>query len=76
MSKLRKLALLSAAGWVYSKGPKDPYEWPAFLGEQYAQLREQGREALAAGKQAAARRQQEIDEEMARAMGRRPNPLV
>lgn len=68
--RLKTLALLGAGAWAYSKGPRDPREWPGHLAEQAALLRAQGTEALAAGKQAAARRQQEIDREIAAAMGR------
>jgi hypothetical protein len=68
--KLRTIALIGAGAWAYSKGPKDPKQWPGFLAEQAALLREQGAEAVAAAKQANARRQQEIDREIAAAMGR------
>ena len=68
--KLKTLALIGAGAWAYSKGPRDPKRWPGFLAEQAVLLRDQGKEALAAGKQANSRRQQEIDREIAAAMGR------
>lgn len=57
---LKKLAALGLVGWIYSKGPRDPREWPAFLGEQVALLKEQAREAADAGKRANERRQHQL----------------
>ncbi|HWH14214.1 MAG TPA: hypothetical protein VNT51_05670 [Miltoncostaeaceae bacterium] len=71
--RLRTLAVLGVAAYIYSKGPRDPREWVAFLGEQAAVLREQITEAVEAGRRASARRQEQIDRELAQAMGR-PGP--
>lgn len=70
--RLRTLALLGVAGWVYSQGPRDPREWGAYLAEQAVILKEQGREALEAGKRANARRRAQIEREIAEAMGGAP----
>jgi hypothetical protein len=74
--RLRTLALLGAGAWLYSQGPRDPREWPAFLGEQVAVLRGQAEEALAAGRQASARRQAQMEREIAEAMGRPAPPAL
>lgn len=71
---LKKIAALGALGYVYSKGPRDPRQWPAFLGEQFALLKDQAREATDAGKQASARRQAQLEREVAEAMGQTPAP--
>lgn len=68
--RLRTVALLGFAAYIYSKGPRDPREWAAFLGEQVAILRGQLTEALEAGRRASARRQAQIDRELAEVMGR------
>jgi hypothetical protein len=62
--KLRTIAVLGALGYVYSKLPRDPNEWPAFAGEQYAALREQLEEAVEAGKRASDRRMAQLDREV------------
>ena len=72
--KLKTLALLGAAGWAYSKGPRDLAQWPAFLGEEFARIRGHALEAVDAAKQASSRRQDEIDRELAEAMGRESTP--
>ena len=71
---LKKLAALGLVGWIYSKGPRDPREWPAFLGEQVALLKEQAREAADAGKRANERRQHQLEREVAEAIGQEPPP--
>lgn len=70
--KLRTLALLGAAGWLYSQGPRDPREWGAFLGEHLALAKDQAREAVEAGKQAAVRREAQLDAEVRAVMGQGP----
>jgi hypothetical protein len=72
--RLKTLALLAGAGYLYSLGPRDPREWPAFVGEQVAVLREQAAEALDAGKRASARREELMEREIAEAMGQPPRP--
>lgn len=63
--KLRTVAVLGLAGWLYAKAPRDPQEWPAFAGEQFATLREQVNEAIEAGKRASERRIEQLDREVA-----------
>lgn len=62
--KLRTVAVLGALGYLYTKLPRDPNEWPAYAGEQYATLREQVEEAIEAGKRASDRRMAQLDREM------------
>lgn len=62
--KLRTIAILGALGYAYSKLPRDPNEWPAYAGEQYAVLREQVEEAIEAGKRASDRRIAQLDREV------------
>lgn len=62
--KLRTVAVLGALGWAYSRLPRDPHEWPAYAGEQYAALREQVEEAVEAGKRASDRRIAQLDREV------------
>jgi len=62
--KLRTLAILGGLGYLYSRLPRDPNEWPAYAGEQYALLREQFEEAIEAGKRASERRMTQLDREL------------
>ena len=62
--KLRTLAILGGLGYLYSRLPRDPNEWPAYAGEQYAALREQVEEAIEAGKRASDRRIAQLDREV------------
>ena len=62
--KLRTLAILGGLGYLYSRLPRDPNEWPAYAGEQYAALREQVEEAIEAGKRASDRRIAQLDREI------------
>jgi hypothetical protein len=62
--KLRTLALLGGLGYVYSRLPRDPNEWPAYAGEQYAVLRAQLEEAVEAGRRASDRRMAQLDREL------------
>jgi len=68
--RLRTVAVVGVVAYIYTKGPRDPREWVAFLGEQVAVLRDQLEEAVQAGRRASARRQEQIDRELAEAMGR------
>ncbi len=70
--KLRTVALLGVLGWCYSKAPRDPQEWPAYAGEQFAILREQVSEAVEAGKRASERRIEQLDREVDEASNRAP----
>jgi hypothetical protein len=70
--KLRTVAVLGALGWCYAKAPRDPQEWPAFAGEQFAILREQVAEAVEAGKRAGDRRIEQLDREVAEAFDHAP----
>ena len=71
--KMRTLALLGGLGWAYSKGPLDPQEWPGFLAEQYAVVRGQIDESIAAGKRASVRRGHQIDREIGEVLSRTVN---
>lgn len=71
---LKKIAALGLLGWIYSKGPRDPREWPAFLGEQMELVKDQAREAAEAGKRANERRQRQLEREVAEAMGQEQPP--
>lgn len=72
MGLVKKAAVLGALGWAYSKMPRDPREWPAFLGEQFALLKDQAQEALDAGKRASDRRERQLEVEVRAAMGDTP----
>jgi hypothetical protein len=62
-------AVLVAGAW-YLFG--DPRGWPQAIREERTRLPQQLKEALGAGKRAAARREQELDEELAAALGKPP----
>lgn len=62
--KLRTIVVLGGLGYVYSRLPRDPNQWPAYAGEQYAVLREQLEEAVEAGKRASERRMAQLDREV------------
>jgi hypothetical protein len=62
--KIRTLVALGTVGWLASKLPRDPQEWPAYAGEQYAILRDQLEEAVEAGKRASDRRMAQLDREL------------
>lgn len=59
------LALLAA--WLWSRGARDPREWPTRLPQEIASLWDDVDEALGSGRRAAARREREFDEELLRA---------
>lgn len=63
-----RLALLAAAGaaayWVITRCPPDPREWPGQAQDDLARLRSQLTEAFAAGRRAAAERDQELLDEL------------
>jgi hypothetical protein len=64
-----KVVALAGAGvavWLIAQGHRDPREWPGQLAEEWARLRSAAKEAIAAGKRAAARREAEIDRELAK----------
>ncbi|MEW6581153.1 MAG: hypothetical protein AB1416_00120 [Actinomycetota bacterium] len=61
------IAAAGAAAWLVARGHRDPRRWPQALASEGALLRRQLGEAVAAGKRAAARREQEIEREMAEA---------
>ncbi|MCB0880861.1 MAG: hypothetical protein KDC33_01400 [Thermoleophilia bacterium] len=69
MGIVKKALVLGGLGWAYSKMPRDPREWPAFLGEQFALVKDQARESVEAGKRASARREQQLEAEVQAAMG-------
>ena len=62
--KIRTLVALGTLGWLASKLPRDPQEWPAYAGEHYATLRGQVEEAVEAGKRASDRRMAQLDQEL------------
>lgn len=66
---LKKLVAVGALGWLYTKMPPNPKDWPAFVGEQLALVKDQAREAAEAGKRANVRRQEQLAREVAEAMG-------
>jgi hypothetical protein len=65
-------AAAGAAVWLAVKVSPDPRKWPAYLTEEWARVRRQGQEALAAGKRAATRREEELDRELEAAGFARP----
>lgn len=67
--KVRTIVALGALGYLASRLPRDPNEWPAYAGEQYAILREQVEEAVEAGKRASDRRMAQLDRELDDAFG-------
>jgi hypothetical protein len=67
--KIRTVVALGALGWLASRLPRDPQEWPAYAGEQIAVLREQVEEAVEAGKRASDRRMAQLDRELDEAFG-------
>jgi hypothetical protein len=67
--RLKTLALLGGAAYVYSKGPRDPREWAGFLAEEAARTKQHAAEAAEAGKRAAVRKREQIDREIAEAYG-------
>jgi hypothetical protein len=62
--KLRTVAALGALGWMATKVPRDPNQWPEAAGEQWAILRGQIEEAVEAGKRASDRRIAQLDREL------------
>lgn len=72
--KMRTVVALGALGYLASKLPRDPNEWPAYAGEQYAILREQVEEAVEAGKRASDRRIAQLDHELGDAFGSASTP--
>ena len=67
--RLKTLALLGGAAYIYSKGPRDPREWAGFLAEEAVRTKRQAAEAAEAGKRAAVRKREQIDREIAAAYG-------
>ncbi len=63
-----RLALLAAAGaaayWVVTRCPPDPREWPGQAQHDLARLKGHLAEAFAAGRRAAAERDQELLDEL------------
>jgi len=53
--------------WLWSRGARDPREWPERLPKEFAALWDDIDEALAAGRRAAARDEVAFDEEFAHA---------
>jgi hypothetical protein len=52
------------AAWLWAHGARDPNQWPRELAAEFAQLREDAKASVAAGKRAAARRGEEIEREI------------
>jgi hypothetical protein len=63
------MAAAGAAAWLVSRGHRDPRHWPQAAKEEVAILRRNLDEALAAGRRAAARREEEIEREIAEVPG-------
>lgn len=62
---LSLVVLLSA--WMWSRGARDPRQWPKRLPKEIAALRADLNDALAAGRRASAQHQRQFDDELARA---------
>ncbi len=62
--------LLAVAGllyaWLWSRGARDPREWPERLPGEIAALRRDIDDSVAAGRRAAVRKEREFDEELRR----------
>lgn len=59
------------AGWMLSRGHKDPREWPRKLPQELTSLWDDLDDAFGAARRAAERRESEFDEEMRRARAER-----
>jgi hypothetical protein len=66
---MKSILVLTALGVGAYLWLGDPRGWPAALAEQREKLPEQFREALEAGKRAAARREAEVQADLAGALG-------
>ena len=55
---------VGVGAWLWSRGHRNPREWPADLSVEATQVREAAKEAVEAGRRAAARREAEIDREL------------
>ena len=67
MLGLLGLGAAATAGWLVSRGHRDPRTWPQALAVEAVGLRDSAREALDAGRRAAKDRESEFEEEMSRA---------
>jgi hypothetical protein len=63
------IAVAGAAGWAYSRGWLDPGCVRALVEHERARIPDQVKDAVAAGRRAAARREAQLDRELAEAMG-------
>ena len=66
MKAILVLAALGAGAWYYLG---DPRGWPEAVAELREEIPAQLREAVEAGKRAAARREREVEEELAATLG-------
>ncbi len=69
---MKAILILAALGVGAYLWLGDPRGWPAALAEQREKLPEQFREALEAGRRAAARREAEVTAELAASLGNQP----
>lgn len=72
MGRLVKLGVLvGIVGWLHSIGALDPRLWKDTIAREREQIPEQVKEALAAGKRAAAQAEDDLDREVREAFDSR-----
>jgi prephenate dehydrogenase len=72
MARLIKIGVVvGAVGWLYSIGALDPGLWKDTFQRERERLPEQIKEALAAGKRAAAKAEEDLDREVREAFDSR-----
>jgi len=64
MKKLLFGLVALTIGWLWSRGARDPREWPTRLPQELAALWDDLDDAFAAGRRAAAREEQAFEERM------------
>ena len=70
MGKLLKLGLIGGAvAWLASIGALDPALWRDTIARERARIPDQLREALAAGRRAAAQAEEDLDRDVRNAFG-------
>lgn len=65
------LGVAALAGWLVSRGHRDPREWPRAATEEAGRLRGQVAEAVAAGRRAAKEQEEALEKALADADAQR-----
>ena len=71
MTRLLVLGLVGAGAFLVARARRGPREWPEAGREELERLKSRLREAIEAGKRAAARREAEVQREIDEAVERR-----